>query len=94
MGLAGLLILVSLLALKYHRTPEATDSGGLAKECVFRSWDSPQKANSGSRLKSGVLEVESNPDVLEKARRQPHEQRTASGTRRVQNYFLNDCDSL
>ena len=40
------------------------------------------------------MEAEGNQDVLEKAGWQPLEQRTASGIRRVQNYFLNDCGNL
>lgn len=39
----------------------------LAEECVFLSWDSPQKANLGSRLKPAVIKAESNQDAQEKA---------------------------
>lgn len=60
--------------------------------CLSVLGQSP-KANSGSRLKSGVLEVESNPDVLERpdGNLMNSEQHLAL---RAQNYFLNDCDSL
>lgn len=47
--------------------------------CVFPSWDSPQKANLGSRLKSQVTEVEGNEDALDNLVQLPLQQRLAFG---------------
>lgn len=78
MGLAGLRIPGFPPSFGNVRDPRP-QTGGLAKECVFQSWDSPSKANSGSRLKSGLMEVEISQDVLERAGRLPRERRLAFG---------------
>lgn len=54
----------------------------LAAECVFLSWDSPQKANLGSRLKPAVIKAERG------------QSGSAGEGRTWWNYFLNDCDNL
>lgn len=79
MGLAAFLIPRFSPCSGTSQNPEAADKGFGSGVCVFSSWDSPQKANLGSRLKSRVTEAEDNQDVPEKPGWQPLEQRLVFG---------------